>query len=173
MHLQLPISFDRDIAVKEIVSRIDLSTKQLTKMYVHHWKSIGELEYKCYTSALYQLTGETLRVDHTYKIARSVTAFSEKMKRRVCCAICKGFFDSFLQVAVKASLFSILNEHGHVLVTSLVPNDCRVYFFQAFQALWMAEGRDEYRAGIKTKFVYTDDVRKGTYGNSYMFSIIC
>lgn len=49
------------------------------------------------------------------------------------------------------------------MVTSLVPNDCREHFYYAFQAIWIAEGRDEMEEGVKTKFVYTDDVRKGTY----------
>lgn len=83
-HKQLPASFDKDQAIKVIVSRMDLSTKQLTKIYVHHWKTSGVVAYNAYTSALYQLTGETLRIDHTYKIARSVTAYSKDMGRRVC-----------------------------------------------------------------------------------------
>lgn len=49
------------------------------------------------------------------------------------------------------------------MVTSIVPNDCREHFYLAFQTIWMAEGRDEHEKGVKTKFIYTDDVQKGTY----------
>ena len=83
-HKQLTVSFDKQQAIKVIVSRMDLSTKQLTKIYVHHWKTSGVVAYNAYTSALHQLTGETLRIDHTYKIARSVTAYSKDLGRRVC-----------------------------------------------------------------------------------------
>lgn len=54
----------------------------------------------------------------------------------------------------------MLNEFGHVLVTSIVPSDSRDHFANAFQRIWLCPGRDESKQGVKTKFIYTDDVRK-------------
>lgn len=82
-HKQLPLSFDKQEAIQVIVARMDLSTKQLTKIYVHHWKTSGVLAYNAHTASLFRSTGETLRIDHTYKITRSVTAYSKDLGKRV------------------------------------------------------------------------------------------
>lgn len=58
------------------------------------------------------------------------------------------------QVQLKASLCSILNEHGHVLVSKVVPSDERIHVENLLKSLW-------FELGEQTTHVFTDDSRKG------------
>ncbi len=57
---------------------------------------------------------------------------------------------------MKASLCSIVNEFGHVLMTSIVPSDKRIHVQQMLAQLWLTTGRK-----VETKFIFTDDSVKG------------
>lgn len=56
---------------------------------------------------------------------------------------------------LKASLLSILNEHGQVLRTTLVPSDERSYMLKELKAIF------SLLPAPVTTHVFTDDSRKG------------
>jgi len=60
-----------------------------------------------------------------------------------------------LQVQVKASLLSILNENGEVLSTKIVPSDERSYMEKELKTIF------DLIPEPVTTHVFTDDSRKG------------
>ena len=61
-----------------------------------------------------------------------------------------------VQSQIKASLFTVLDENGCVLLSKIVASDEGKHVQKALQKIWATEGRTAI-----TKFVFTDNSQKG------------
>lgn len=99
---------DADVSAEvaeSLTSFFDTSSQLLKKIYVHHWVTTGVHQYEAYQTALFRTTGETLRADHTYKVAKSLTAYSEKLKKRVRLLCLTRLFTLFFNTDLPQGLF--------------------------------------------------------------------
>jgi hypothetical protein len=73
-------------------------------------------------------------------------------------------------IKLKAEVASVINEHGYVLASDIVPNGTIDFTVRQLRSIWKgvterARTIDEYK-NLITKVVYTDDVRR--FGAMYV-----
>jgi hypothetical protein len=61
-----------------------LSTWSIKNMYIAYWRNIAQQKYDNRVEQLQSSTGQVLRGDHTYKIVKNLSAFSDFENKRVC-----------------------------------------------------------------------------------------